>query len=343
MIDTFGLLQKVSLLELIERDTMPAKNHRVLCPFCQATHTGGPAMHIYTDTFYCFGCGARGDAIDYIKMRDKVNFLEACKCLGWDGGMVDTLTAERMKAEHAARMDEHKQRRAAELDQMLAEYSADEIWSAYNRRMGADQVAWWEGRGVPKDWQRYLRLGYTPDKVYRDKDGELRHSPAYTIPYFHENFSFQNIQYRLSDPDNPKDRYRFEHGLKTVFYWTAPSEPMQDHIIVCEGAIKAMVCHIRGDTGDKVSILGSPSKTDWGGIADKVKGALRVWLVFDPDAWDRPANVPMTWEPSPNKLAREIGKAARIVRLPGKSDDMFVQYGMDAEYWKRSLKQARSL
>jgi hypothetical protein len=343
MIDTFGLLQGISLRDLIERDTMPAKNHRVLCPFCQAAHTGGPAMHIYADTFYCFGCGARGDAIDYIKLRDKVDFIEACKRLGWNGGAVDVQTVERMKAEHAARMDEHKQQRAAELDQMLAEYTADEIWGAYNRRMGADQIAWWNGRGIPRDWQEYLRLGYTPDKVYRDKEGELRHSPAYTIPYFHEGFTFQNIQYRLSDPENPKDRYRFEHGLKTVFYMTSPSLPIQDHVIVCEGAIKAIVAAIMGDTGDKVTILGAPSKTDWGGLVDRVKGALRVWLVFDPDAYDKPERASNDWIPAPMKLAQQIGKAARIVRLPVKSDDGFTQMGMSADEWKQTLRQSRAL
>jgi hypothetical protein len=322
---------------------MPAKNHRVLCPFCQAAHTGGPAMHIYADTFYCFGCGARGDAIDYIKLRDKVDFIEACKRLGWNGGAVDVQTVERMKAEHAARMDEHKQQRAAELDQMLAEYTADEIWGAYNRRMGADQIAWWNGRGIPRDWQEYLRLGYTPDKVYRDKEGELRHSPAYTIPYFHEGFTFQNIQYRLSDPENPKDRYRFEHGLKTVFYMTSPSLPIQDHVIVCEGAIKAIVAAIMGDTGDKVTILGAPSKTDWGGLVDRVKGALRVWLVFDPDAYDKPERASNDWIPAPMKLAQQIGKAARIVRLPVKSDDGFTQMGMSADEWKQTLRQSRAL
>lgn len=341
MIDTIAILKSIDLYAMIERDTESAKGKRLFCPFCQAAHTGGPAMQIFDDRFHCFGCGIHGDAIDYIQKRENVDFMEACRRLGWNGGQPDPLAIQQAQiARQQARMEQEKAR-ANKLDALLAEFTHDEIWAAFNRRMQADHVAWWEAQGIPQEWQSYLRLGYTPDKAYYDKSGELKHSPAYTIPYFHQDFTFQNLQYRLQDPANPKDRYRFESGLKTTYYMVEPSQPIQDNVIICEGAKKGIVCRVYGDTGERVTVLAVPSKVDSGGVAEAVKDCAHVWIVLDPDSFDRPANAPLDWKPSPIKLAEKIGKAARVVRLPFKADDGFMMHGLTAEAWKNSLRQSR--
>jgi hypothetical protein len=300
-------------------------------------------MMIKDERYFCFGCGIYGDAIDYIQQRDQVDFMEACKHLGWKGERQDSEAIQKAKIERMVHRAEADKTRALQLDKLLAEYTLEEIWLSYQRRMTHDHRAWWESQGIDSSWQNYLRLGYTPDRAYYDKDGALKHSPAYTIPYFHANFTFQNMQYRLQDPANPKDRYRFEHGLKTTYYMVTPSEPLQDHVIICEGAKKAIVCKAFGDTGDGVTLLAVPSKVDFGGVAEAVKDCIRVWVVLDPDSFTSPANAPVDWTPSPIKLAHKIGKAARVVRLPFKVDDGFTQIGMNADEWKATLKAARNV
>jgi hypothetical protein len=342
MIDTEALRKNIDLRQTIEKisGATGGNTKRLYCPICQVGKRTVPALSIRDDYYFCFGCGAKGDAIDLIQALHHLSFIEACKYLGWDGCPGNDADIEKIKAERIIGQEVAEQQRLAQLDAMLAEFSADEIWMAYQRRLDEDSRQWWRNQGVPDDWQNYLRLGYTNDKAYYDKGGSLCHSPAFTIPYFHSGWDFQNMQYRLVDPANPKDRYRFQPGLRTTYYVTTPSEPMQDCAVICEGAKKAMVANIMGDTGDKVSVLAVPSKTDSGGVAEAVKDCRHVWIVLDPDAWDRPANAGSDWLPAPVKLAQQIGKAARVVRLPAKSDDMFLQYGMSCDEWKSALKAA---
>ncbi|KKK62480.1 hypothetical protein LCGC14_3003900, partial [marine sediment metagenome] len=97
--------------------------------------------------------------------------------------------------------------------------------------------------------------------------------------------------------------------------------------IITEGAKKAAVTRIYG--GDKgVTVLGVPSKSDFGGVTDCVKGCARVWVVLDPDGWDRA-----------RLLARQIGSNARVVDLPMKVDDAFLHGGLTRDGWIDYLQQ----
>jgi hypothetical protein len=207
--------------------------------------------------------------------------------------------------------------------------------------MTASHFAWWESQGVPRDWQDYLRLGFTPDKIYRDSEGALRHSAAYTIPFFHYGFKFVNLQYRLSDPSNAHDRYRFESKLKTTYYMTTPNLPIGEQVVICEGAKKGMVCRIFGGIGDDVTVLAVPSKVDFGGIGEAVKECGQAWIILDPDAWDKPKNAPQDWTPPPVRLARQVGREARIISLPVKLDDLILQVQPEPSWMATLMRTAR--
>ena len=86
MIDTAAILSRVNLSELIEQHAEPSKvNGRVFCPFCQIVNPNSPALSIHDKHWHCFGCGAGGDAVDFIMQLSDVDFLEAARRLGWDG------------------------------------------------------------------------------------------------------------------------------------------------------------------------------------------------------------------------------------------------------------------
>jgi hypothetical protein len=120
-----------------------------------------------------------------------------------------------------------------------------------------------------------------------------------------------------------------------------PTKPIGEWAVICEGAIKSIVTYLRGDLGDQVSVLAIPAKGVHADIVEAVQHCKRVWIVLDPDCWKKPANAGDGWQPAPVKLADEIGSAARVVRLPGKIDDMFLD-GFRAAAWKRALKDARA-
>ena len=51
------------------------------CPFHQDEH---PSLVVYPETrsFYCFGCGASGDVIDFVRRAEGLSFVEALERLG---------------------------------------------------------------------------------------------------------------------------------------------------------------------------------------------------------------------------------------------------------------------
>ena len=245
------------------------------------------------------------------------------------GARVDQATLDKL----AAQAREADERRKADRKAKLAAFSTAELWEELHRRMGDDQREWWRENGVPDSWQDYLRLGYTDDKVYRKGD-DLLHSPAYTIPYFGYKFTFKTMQYRLVNPDNPNDRYRFEADLGTSYYMTTPSIQIGDEVVICEGAKKAMVVKIYA-VDDKSTVLAIPSKQDWRGcgVLEAVKNCGRVWVWLDPDCYVQPDNATGNWIPAPVSLAKEIGKSARVIESAVKADDAFLHYGMTDSEW----------
>jgi hypothetical protein len=83
-----GKPNKVSILESIRKEGIPLretpKGGRFQCPFHQDRH---PSAFAYRDTnrFFCFGCGERGDAIDFIMKLKGMNFKDARAYLGIGG------------------------------------------------------------------------------------------------------------------------------------------------------------------------------------------------------------------------------------------------------------------
>jgi hypothetical protein len=294
----------------------------------------------------CFGAPHDGELPDRFIMlmpeKSKAGipfgWCRKCNYKWWagqkDNRTIDPATLALLQAQAKAA----EERRLEERRRKLKEFSTSELWEELHLRMGEEQRKWWRANGIPDEWQDYLRLGYTEDKIYK-KGNELLHSPAYTIPYFGLNFVFKTLQYRLINA-SPSDRYRFETDLGTSFYMTTPNVKLTDSVIICEGAKKAMVVRILG--GDN-TVLAVPSKSDWKscGILEEVKNCGRVYVMFDPDCYE-PEDT-KGWIPQPVLFAKAIGKNARVVECSVKIDDAFLLYGMTVEEWKALKKQAVKL
>ena len=285
-----------------------------VCPACGGTDR----FAIFTDRqfpswwYFCRVCTPDGDWIDKLNPRLHV-----------------PLTQEQ-KQEYARERARQDQERRELLAKALERFTTAELWTELNRRMTADNRMWWAARGVPNDMQNYLQLGYIPDKGI-SYNGELRHSPAYTIPYLRNNGKPVTMQYRLVDPPVPNDKYRFEAGLPAAWYAVEPYDELTDKVIVCEGAIKAIVTKLHGGIKDDTRVFGVPSKSSWCNIAEYLRQVGRVWVILDPDG-----------ETEAVKLARAIGKNARIITLPDKIDDMLLS-GFSAVDFRAAIRAARRL
>lgn len=61
-----------------------ARNGMVCCPFHDDRH---PSMKLNEDYFYCFGCGAKGDVIEFTSKLFGINVQEAAQKLSADFGI----------------------------------------------------------------------------------------------------------------------------------------------------------------------------------------------------------------------------------------------------------------
>lgn len=83
--DIDGIKHRNPIEEVVARHGVALRRsgtHLVgLCPFHQDEH---PSLVVYPETrsFYCFGCGASGDAIDFVRRAAGLSFVDALERLG---------------------------------------------------------------------------------------------------------------------------------------------------------------------------------------------------------------------------------------------------------------------
>ena len=68
----------------------------ICCPFHDDRH---PSMKLNRDYFYCFGCGATGDVIDFVARLFGLSSYEAAKKLAYDFGISRLRFVEQNKME----------------------------------------------------------------------------------------------------------------------------------------------------------------------------------------------------------------------------------------------------
>jgi len=257
---------------------------------------------------YCDECGCK------IKAWEKVR-------VQYDPQKAAALIAERAR-EEAERAEYRKKK--------LEEFTTAELWAELRDRMTLQHIEWWESQGVPEDIQRYLSIGYKADKMYYDHDKQERHSPAYTIPWFGQNFTFKTLQYRLC-ADGIEDRYRFEYGLEgggSHYYMADPSEPLKDRVIICEGAKKAIVTWFHLSDMNNVSTIASAARNTLTPALEATKHCGMRYLILDPDS---------------SRKAFEVArneKNVKAIYLPEKIDDLFLSGHIDRDSFAEILRVA---
>ncbi len=285
-----------------------SRSWRGACPKCG----GSRRFVVFTDNpfplfhGYCDECGTKIRAWEKVKMQ-------------YDPQRSAAIAAEQAR-------DEAK--RAEYRTKKLAEFTTAELWAELRDRMTAQHVEWWETQGIPEDIQRYLSIGYKADKMYYDHDKQERHSPAYTIPWFGQDFIFKTMQYRLC-AEEIADRYRFEYGLDgggKHFYMTDTSEPIKDRVIICEGAKKGIVTWFHLSQMNDFTTLATSSNNTLTPALEATKECGERYLILDPGS-----------ERTAFKIAKE-NKNLKAVFLPEKIDDLFLAGHIDREQFNKILR-----
>lgn len=141
----------VSLMSTYVSTKRTGRDYVCNCPF-HSEKT--PSCHIYTETqsFYCFGCGAGGDAITFIRLIEHLDYMESVRFLAQRAGLS-------MPDDEISDDGVNFRTRLLEMNREAARYFRDMLLSPAGQ-VGLDYLT---GRGLTPNTIRKYGLGYAPD------------------------------------------------------------------------------------------------------------------------------------------------------------------------------------
>jgi hypothetical protein len=331
MFDVNSIIQNADLGQLVERaGGQPDQHGRCACPLHGGENDN--AFSIFhkdgRDYWKCWtaDCGA-GDAIDFVKAWQGVDFKGACAFLGGDV-ISDSAAMERSAKERLEKAKiEHEETRQ-KMEARRTELQVAQLHLHYHNEMKQWGVDAWLARGLDESYQGLWSLGACDDKMIMFK-GQEYHTPTLTIPIMAKDFSVLNIKHRLINPPKLNDKYRPEReGLGAFPPFLAFPEHGYDGAVVwvIEGEIKSMVTATITPDADW-QFIGVPGKSQFGKLTPELMGK-NVIVVPDPGA-----------EAEAIQFCKAIH--GRYLKLPAKVDDLIIENGYDADWLKSIEKQTR--
>lgn len=310
------------------------RNQVGLCPF-HGEKT--PSFNLYPETasFYCFGCGAGGDVITFIKRIENLSYIDAVKFLADRVGMTmpehtfdDTAAKQRVRLLEA-------NREAARLYHKCL-YSPE----------GREALDYYHSRGYTDATIRHFGLGYAPNSfnflrdALRKKgfhDEELR--LAWLCGLSQKGYLYDLFRNRVMIPiidvrgnviafggrvlDDSKPKY-LNSGETPVFKKTNnlfalnfAKQGNHQQLILCEGYMDVIALHQAGFT-NAVAALGTSFTADHARLMSRYTD--EAVLIFDADAAGQKGAQRAIG------LLRDVGMNIRLVSIPdGKDPDEYIK------------------
>lgn len=311
------------------------------CPF-HSEKT--PSCHFYesTQSFYCFGCGAGGDVITFIRMIENLDYMDAVRFLAQRGGL--PMPDERDSAETARR------RRLYEMNREAGKFFHQQLFSPegaagldYLRRRGlSDHTIKRFGLGfAADDWHKlhfYMKnLGYTDFEL---ADGSLvvnRNNSFYDkfrnrvmFPIFDTRGNVAAFGGRTLSEDKNTAKYLnsaetpIYHKSDMLFALNMAKNSKADYFIVCEGYMDVISMHQAG-FDSAIASLGTALTERQCNIISRL-GKKEVVLSYDSDEAGQKATARAI------NLMNAVGMRTRVLKINGAKDpDEFIKkYGAEA-------------
>ena len=165
------------------------RTHTGLCPF-HSEKTPSFVVYPETQSFYCFGCGAGGDVITFVRKINNLDYVEAVKMLAGRAGM--PMPEEDDKAGRL-------RSRVLAINKEAARFFYEQL-NAENDD-ARDARSYWRGRGLSDSTIRRFGLGFSPNDF-----GALRRHLR-TRGYTEEEMLASGLQKR-SEKGNVYDVFR---------------------------------------------------------------------------------------------------------------------------------------
>lgn len=310
-----------------------------LCPF----HSEKTAScHVYSDTqsFYCFGCGAGGDVINFIRLIEHLDYLESVKFLAQRAGIP-------MPDDSYDRSGEVKQR-LLEINREAARFYRDILLSDAGRE-GREYL---RNRGLTENTIRKYGLGYAPDdwgklkahllsKGFHEQelvDAALlvRSQKGNTYDKFRHRVMFPIIDRRGNiiafggrtlEPDAPakylnSDETAVFHKRSSLFSLNFAKNTKEKFLILCEGYMDVISLNQAG-FDNAVATLGTAITPEQARLMRQY--CEEVVISYDSDGAGQKATMKAI------NLLSEAGIEAKVLQMTGAKDpDEYIQkYGAD--------------
>ena len=339
-----------------------------LCPF---HNEKTPSFTIYTDSqsFYCFGCGAGGDAITFVRRIENLDYVEAVKVLAERAGM------KMPEDGYDDSMAKHRQRILA-ANREAARFFHSTLMSEKGK-IGLDYFL---GRRLTMQTIKHFGLGYAPDswdallKYMRSKgftnqelyDANLvRMSNKNGKAHYYDNFKNRAMVPiidlrgnviafggRVLDDSKPKyintsDTlvYKKSNG---VFALNFAKNGNPSQIIVAEGYMDVIALHQAGFT-NSIACLGTALTQEQARLVSRY--ADEVVLSYDSDEAGQKATrraidifsktgvkirvLKLTGGKDPDEIIKKFGKEKFRSLIDGAAND--IEYGILRERDKYDL------
>lgn len=310
------------------------------CPF-HSERT--PSFHVYPDTqsFYCFGCGAGGDVVTFIKNIENLDYMEAVRFLAQRAGMA--MPEDRDDGSTKLRQ------RLYEINRAAGKYFHRQLFSPegaegleYIRRRGlSDHTIKRFGIGYAADDYHKLHyymksLGYSEDELAsaalltRNNNrvyDKFRHRVMF--PIFDTRGNVIAFGGRALSADAPAKYLNSDETFvfqkrETLFALNYAKNSKADYFILCEGYMDVIAMHQAG-FDSAVATLGTAITPSQARLIGRM-GKSEVILSYDSDgAGQKAASRGIN-------LLTEAGVKARVLKMQGAKDpDEFIQkFGAEA-------------
>ncbi|MDY4608933.1 MAG: DNA primase, partial [Eubacterium sp.] len=335
------LKQKSDIEDIISSYVSLKKRGRTFVGLCPFHNEKTPSFTVYpeTESYYCFGCGAGGDVINFVKRIENLDYLDAVKMLAQRAGM-------QMPDEGFDDSLAKKRRIILEINRETARYFHNCLISPEGKQ-GLNYLL---GRGFTKKTINHFGLGYAPDswdalirhlksKGYSLNDmldaGVVRKGQKGYYDYFRNKVMTPIIDVRGNVIafggrvlDNSKPKYintsdtLVYKKTNVLFGLNYAKDSGSDTLILCEGYMDVMAMHQAGIT-NAVGGCGTALTPEQVKLISRY--AKEVILAYDADEAGQKAL---------NKAIALFNQTDLKVRIPGlmggkDPDEIIKTYGVE--------------
>lgn len=153
------LTEKVDIIDVISARVDVKKlgqHHKACCPF---HNEKTPSFIIYDDHYHCFGCGAHGDAINFLMEYERLEFVEAIEQLA--GSLALEIPYEKDSNYNPEQAKQRKKQLESLYD--VVEYCAKYYYQNLANQQSPEAINYLKNRGLSGSIAKTYQLGFALD------------------------------------------------------------------------------------------------------------------------------------------------------------------------------------